>query len=563
MIGVIANPAERSVVCEFFELFKTPWEFFRSDRQYDVLLLTTGDIIDRGVAKLVLVYSGQSTPFDAGHEIRIAAQRKSTTVLAHKGIQIPIYGDSITFQEGQSEILVDEGSRLPAIHLRRDHGIVLGRIGYGLFDEIAVLLTDGQPIANASVPTLDLHIALLRDLIVESGVPLVEIPPVPDGHRFIACLTHDVDHPSIRAHKCDHTMFGFLYRAIFGSMVDVLHGRSTMRKLRTNWQAALKLLLVHLGLAKDYWRTFNQYLKIENGLPSSFFVIPFKNYPGRTTQGLAPSHRASRYGALDIADDLRMLISSGNEIAAHGIDAWLDSSSGQKELKEIRQVTGAQEIGIRMHWLYFNQQSPSTLEKAGFNYDSTVGYNQAVGYRAGTSQVYKPLDTSNLLELPLHIMDTSLLYPGRMNLTVAEAKERVGVIIDNAVQSGGAVTVNWHDRSIAPERLWGDFYVDLVEELKNRGAWFSTASQAVAWFRKRRAAVFENVSWESDGLHVKTSVDMAENLPGLRLRIYNAPEPHQIKAHVHDLCLKESMDVFAALSTANGVTESSPSQLLS
>ena len=38
MIGVIANPSERSIVNEFFELFKTPWEFYRSDRHYDVLL---------------------------------------------------------------------------------------------------------------------------------------------------------------------------------------------------------------------------------------------------------------------------------------------------------------------------------------------------------------------------------------------------------------------------------------------------------------------------------------------------------------------------------------------
>jgi hypothetical protein len=36
MIGVIADPAEHGVVREFFELFKTPWEFYRRDRQYDV-----------------------------------------------------------------------------------------------------------------------------------------------------------------------------------------------------------------------------------------------------------------------------------------------------------------------------------------------------------------------------------------------------------------------------------------------------------------------------------------------------------------------------------------------
>ena len=33
MIGVIADSAEQDVVREFFELFKTPWEFYRKDRR--------------------------------------------------------------------------------------------------------------------------------------------------------------------------------------------------------------------------------------------------------------------------------------------------------------------------------------------------------------------------------------------------------------------------------------------------------------------------------------------------------------------------------------------------
>ena len=59
------------------------------------------------------------------------------------------------------------------------------RIGYDLFHEVRTILTLGQPPANASMPSVDLHIALLRDLIVEWAGPLVEIPPVPDGHRLI------------------------------------------------------------------------------------------------------------------------------------------------------------------------------------------------------------------------------------------------------------------------------------------------------------------------------------------------------------------------------------------
>jgi len=549
MIGVIANPTEHAVVCEFFELFKTPWEFYRSDRKYEVLLSTTDDNFDKKTAKLVLIYAGQNLRFDAEQTIPIASQGRNASVLSYNGARIPIYGDNITFREEGASVLVDQESGLPAIHLRQSRERVWARIGYNLFGEIGALLTAGQPAANAGIPTLDLHIALLRDLIVASGVPLVEIPPVPDGYRFIACLTHDVDHPSIRDHKFDHTMFGFLYRAILASVFDVLQGKAPLRNLLTNWAAALKLPFVHLGLAKDFWQEFDDYMKLEKGLRSSFFVIPFKNYAGRSRRGPAPRRRASRYGATDIAGHIRKLVSAGCEIGVHGIDAWLDSSSGREELEQIRRITGIQQIGVRMHWLYRDEQSPLTLERAGAEYDSTVGYNETVGYRAGTTQAYKPLEAARLLELPLHIMDTALFFSSYLDLSAREARKRIDSIIDNAVQLGGTVTVNWHDRSIAPERLWGDFYVHLVDELQNRGAWFSTASQAVSWFRRRRSAVFETLSWDSGTLRVKIGLDGDEELPGLRLRVHRpggSPQDTAIGAvaseHVAYLSLKDSMD---------------------
>ena len=527
MIGVIANPATHAVISEFFELFKTPWEFWRSDRPYEVLLYDGDGDLPEHSAKLVVIYGGRQLPIDANNHIRVASQNTGTRVLSYKGTRIPLYGESITFREKAADVLVDENSHQPAIHVSRTNGRILVRLGYNLFREVQNLLSEGQPAFNASIPALELHIAILREVIIGSDIPLVEIPPVPAGYRFIACLTHDVDHPSIRRHKCDHTMFGFLYRAILGSLVRVFRGRLPMRGLLRNWAAALKLPLVHLGIVEDLWHEFDRYPALERGVRSSFFVIPFKGYAGRTEEGPAPARRAARYSAADIVGHIHALRSQGCEIGLHGIDAWIDSSKGREELEELRRITEMQDIGVRMHWLYGNKQSPVILEKAGANYDSTVGYNETVGYRAGTTQVYKPLEATRLLELPLHVMDTALFYPRHLSLSPSEARERVRHIIDNAGQLGGCITVNWHDRSIAPERLWGEFYVDLIDDLRERAAWFATASDVVAWFRQRRSAVFENVNWDSGRVHVKIAVDARQNLPELQLRVHNGREPHQ------------------------------------
>ena len=528
MIAIVANPSQRHAVSEFFELFKTPWEFYRDGQRYDVVLCTGDSQFEENAAKLVLTYAGRALSSDGQESVRAILQKKSHRRLSYRGQRIPIYGDCVSFAQKTTEILVDEDTHLPAVQIRTLHGSMRARVGYDLFGEIGTLLTKGQPLEHARIPTLELHIALLRDLIVASGAPFVEIPPVPDGYSFIACLTHDIDHPSIRRHKFDHTMFGFLYRAIFVTLYDAVRGRVPVSHILRNWTAALKLPLVHLGFAKDFWHRFQDYPKMEKGSPSTFFVIPFKGRRGANGRGPAPNRRAAGYRAEDIAVQIRALIAAGCEIGLHGIDAWCDASRGREELQEVRRITGAQELGVRMHWLYFNEQSPVNLERAGASYDSTVGYNETVGYRAGTTQAYKPFEATRLLELPLHIMDTALFYPGHLNLSSREARKQVDTLITQVSQFGGSITVNWHDRSIAPERQWGRFYRDLVDELKRRGAWLSTAAQATAWFRKRRSAVFEAINWEASTVHVKVAVSGSDSAPGLQLRIHNARDGCQV-----------------------------------
>src|SRR5205823_3614673 len=202
------------------------------------------------------------------------------------------------FPTQTSQFLTREDSKECAAWLSESDGVVTVRVGYDLFAEIRSLLTVGQPLANASLPALELHIALLRDLVTGCGIPLIEIPPVPDSHQFVVCLTHDVDHPSIRQHKWDHTVLGFLFRALFESVLRFFSGQLSIDDLTRNWTAALQLPFVHLGWAKDFWRDFDErYLELEQGHPSTFFVIAFADQAGRTPAGSAPRLRASRYGA--------------------------------------------------------------------------------------------------------------------------------------------------------------------------------------------------------------------------------------------------------------------------
>jgi len=519
MIGVVAPLSAVPVVREFFELFKTPWQMHSPGCRCDVLLCFDSEV-PASEARLVLVFGPQEQPVDRTEGWTLGPVRDGL-VLSRGSDRLPLYSACRTFRDAESSTLVEESSTEIAALEKRCGEQKVVRIGYDLTAEVRYLLTQGQPRTFARIPTLDLHIAFVRELIVAHGVPLTEIPPVPEGYNFIACLTHDVDHPRVRNHCCDHTMFGFVVRALFGSVFDWMRGRFSFQQVAGCYRAAFSLPFVYGGWAPDFWNLFVRYREIEKEARSTFFVIPKRGVAGRDAKGRQPAKRAGKYSLPDIQDDLRELVSAGGEVAVHGIDAWCDAASGRDELARVHEFASGAETGVRMHWLFFDEGSPARLEQAGYSYDSTVGYADTVGYRAGTVQVFKPLNAERLLELPMHAMDTAMYYLSYMSLSPSEVKKELNGLVEKAVRLGGVLTINWHDRSLGPERFWDGPYLDLLEELRRRGAWMPTAGEAVAWFRNRRGVSMEGREFSEDRLQGELAAESgAESLPGLRLRTY-------------------------------------------
>ncbi len=516
MIGVSVAGNDLRIAEEFFELFKTPWERAVPGRRYRIVLSADG-CIDGLDADVFLVYG--SAEHEADRREGISMENLEGPVEVRWGdVIFPIYGRVALFGRGPRDR--ELGTRGHAVeHLHRSGERVVRRIGYDLFDEIRYLLTQGQPVARASIPTCELHIEFLRQCLIEARVPFLEIPPRPIGHEFICCLTHDVDFYGIRRHKFDRTLAGFLARASVGSFADFVRGRRSLAEAARNWLAICSLPLVFAGLIRDFWRPFEDYAKVEDARRSTFFLVPFKGKAGMAPDGTSSARRAVSYGIGEIQTEVRMAATRGSELAVHGIDAWRDADAGRAEMAELSSVTGQEAAGVRMHWLYLGPDSAARIEGAGFDYDSTWGYNDAVGYRAGTTQAFRLMDTAALMELPMSIMDSALFFPARMGLDRASAWQRCRRIIADARRFGGALVINWHERSLAPERLWGRFYGQLLGELRaGNSVLFLTAGQAVRWFRWRRSISFRQQA-SSDITRVDVSAPAAAD-PGAVIRIH-------------------------------------------
>lgn len=503
MVGVIAKPLQQPTVEEFFQLFKVPWEFYNKEKRYDVIIITDESSVVP-TARLTVIYSSKKTVFDSKNNVQ-SSQHAGNTLLDSEHYQFPVYTNLLRFQSVDKPIIkVNNKDDVAGLEFTYAEKKIL-RIGYDLFDEIEFILTKGQGIEYAHIPTVDIHIALLRSWILESGLSLLEVPPVPYGYNLITCLTHDVDFISIRSHKLDHSVLGFIFRIFYPYSIRDFRSNISWNKLFKNLKALILLPGVYLGIFSDFWFQINRYVEIEDGVSSTFYFIPFKDYPGdKDPNNSHPSeYRSARYDINQYKIPLRTLIQKGHEVGLHGIDAWYSSEKGLKELNVINEITGEDKLGVRMHWLYFSDDSAKALEDAGFIYDSTVGYNETPGYKAGTSQVYHLEGSTNLPELPLIVMDTSLFYSDRMSMSEAEALNLCKKIIRDIEIFGGVFTLNWHQRSLAPERNWDEFYIELLRILKEEKAWFATARQAVNWFNKRRSIKFRTVEYSKDKVQVK------------------------------------------------------------
>ena len=367
------------------------------------------------------------------------------------------------------------------------------------FNKVVNMLNRGK--RHNREPSCEIYLDELRRKI-KQFTTLVEIPPIPWEHPYTVALTHDVDITSVKERRWISVGY-----AVYTSLLD------------SNLIDGMNILLAKFGFVKDPWNRFEEWTSIEEemGVRSSFYFIPFKNVAGTD----APKIREAKYeldGGL-----IKKLMRGGWEVGVHGIDNWKSVTKGEAESEKISELTKSK-VGTRVHWLFFDGETWKRLDGAGYYYDTSFGYNEDVGFRAGTLQMYQPRGVENLVELPLIIQDGSLFRRNYLNLSEDDAKKRCEEIFDYAKRYGGAITLLWHQISLAAPHNWGDFYRFLVENGLKEGAWVTRAVDIVDWFKIRRGV---KMGCLRDGGKLEISLkglEFREDIPKMRLRIHVDPE---------------------------------------
>jgi len=138
------------------------------------------------------------------------------------------------------------------------------------------------------------------------------------------------------------------------------------------------------------------------------------------------------------------------------------------EVEHICEVLDETRIGGRQHFLRWHPRTWRDWEKCGLAYDSTVGFSDHIGFRAGTCMPYRPWSLElnreiDLLEIPLQAMDVTLTYymgktPEESIALLLQCAERCKIV-------GGVFTLLWHNRSLLDPN-YGHAYQTVLSTLE-------------------------------------------------------------------------------------------------
>jgi peptidoglycan/xylan/chitin deacetylase (PgdA/CDA1 family) len=222
-------------------------------------------------------------------------------------------------------------------------------------------------------------------------------------------------------------------------------------------------------------------------------------HDARSTFFLLAGHGHRADGAAPEAYDrlrpklVETLLGAGAEVGLHG--SYLAADDLERLAREralLAQLDGPL-IGHRYHYLRVDpHRNLAPLAGIGFRYDTSLGFPDALGFRAGIAHPFRPWDfarerPADLVEVPLAVMDAMLAEGRYAGLTAEEAKPRVLALLDWAAEHGGGFSILWHpERFDAPSaRGWDRLYFDVVDAVRERGGICLAAGELAGFAAER------------------------------------------------------------------------------
>lgn len=288
----------------------------------------------------------------------------------------------------------------------------------------------------------------------------------PGGRRWAISFTHDVDR--LRMHS-----------SVWRDVRSGVGGLRFKGGLRAAGRRLQSFSATRFLGRSDPYDTIDEILADHDrrGFKSTWFWIAGKpsthNADYHVVHGPAPNA-------------ISRLRDRGHEVGLHGsYESFERPDLLTLERQLLEGVVGAPVVVTRQHYLRFRaERTWRAHQAAGLAVDSTLGFADRLGFRAGIAVPFRPWDFERqcehaIWEVPLVMMDvTAREY---MGLTPDEAIRRSRAILSAVQRVGGAVAVLWHNSSLndIDWRGWRPVYQSWLDVASESEAWGSTLSDTV------------------------------------------------------------------------------------
>jgi len=308
-----------------------------------------------------------------------------------------------------------------------------------------------KKIGITHVPVVNYYFDILHDAISQHTGKTSD-KGLWNDYSFAVALTHDID----------NCMSAWLE----GSFSELKKGNLL----------SIPSLVLKRFMSRDDWFNFDLISSLEKqyGARSTFFFLPEKGKKDKMKN--ADYHINNQ----KIREVIRKLEDDGFEIGIHGsFGTHVDT---QKLKNEITKINSPAITGNRFHFLMFDTvKTTGILEKCGIRYDTSLGFAEHTGFRRGICRPFYLYDfernkISNVLEIPLIVMDTTLRNQKYMGYSPEKTRDEIFKLLAEVKKFKGVFTLLWHNTYFSEYKFtgWKQIYIDVLEHCINNNALMTT-----------------------------------------------------------------------------------------
>jgi hypothetical protein len=304
------------------------------------------------------------------------------------------------------------------------------------------------------LPVVDAYVELLGEALARLW-PRLPRPP----RTFQVALTHDVDDPLAALGRGPRELVRQL-----GADALLRRDPALMARRVRSWAG-----LARGSHALDPYNTFDFLMDVSerHGLTSAFYFLAAADTAAPHDPPYTLAHPWIR--AL-----LGRVHRRGHEVGFHaGFGTHRDAERTRREFQRLRDAAARAGVrqaawGGRQHYLLWdNPTTWSNWDRAGLDYDTTLGHADRIGFRAGTCHAFRTFHLLErrplgLRERPFQVMDGTLFQ--YMGLSPDAALEQVLALVRQCRRHGGTFSLLWHNNTVqaARQKRWYEQLVGAV-----------------------------------------------------------------------------------------------------